>query len=84
MKLKTKRKIKRIIARIVGLLLMIAALLFAYYKDKLIETIISMITFYVFRHSFEKQWHAKSMYECFFVTTIVLIVLINIEVKIFY
>ena len=81
MKLRTKRKIKRIISRVLAVLLMLASLAFAYYKDKLIETSITIILFYVYRHLFEKQWHANSIYACFSVTTIVLIVLINIEVK---
>ena len=82
MKLRTKRKVKRILSRLLAVLLMLAAILFAYYKDKLIETSISIIVFYIFRHLFEKQWHASSMYACFCATATVLIVLINIEVKI--
>lgn len=82
MKLKTKRKIKHYIGIILGVLLIVLALLIAYFKDRLIETSLSIITFYIYRYLFEKQFHANSMFNCFVITSIVLVFLINIEVRI--
>jgi len=82
MKLRTKRKIKHCIAWLLGIITILVALVISYFFDKLIETIITIILFYIYRCLFEKQWHANSMLGCFFVTSIVLIIIINIEVKI--
>lgn len=82
MKLRTRRKIRRNIAWTLGILSLILALVYAYFKDKIIETSIIIVSYYIFRYLFEKQWHAKSMYICFCITTAVLIVLINIDLKI--
>ena len=81
MKLSTRRRIKRYLGWLLGIITLATALFFAYYKDRLIETSISIILFYVFRRLFEKQWHASSTYMCFFVTSIVLIIIVNAELK---
>ena len=80
MKLRTKRKIKRIIGWLLGIVTLLTALLFAYFKNRLIETSISIFLFYVFKNLFDKQWHASSTYMCFIVTSIVLILIIYLEI----
>ena len=82
MKLKTKRKIKRFFARILGLIVVSLALIIAYFNNKIPETLISIVMFYIFRSLFEKQWHARSMYVCACITFVVLCVLIKLELHI--
>lgn len=65
---------------ILGVITLVTALFLSYLKDRLIETSISIFLFYIFRFQFEKQWHASSTYMCFLITSIVLVVIINIEV----
>ena len=79
MSLRNKRRLKRLLSKILGLIILAVAIAYAYYKHRTIEAIISIALFYVYRHLFIKQWHANSLYACFIVTSIVLLILINIE-----
>lgn len=81
MRLRTKRRIKRFLGKALAVLLLISSLIFAYFQNKVIETIVVIALFYIYRFLFRKQWHANSLYLCFCITAIVLLIIINMESK---
>ena len=82
MKLKIKIKIKYILYYLLGVATLLVILFIAYIKDRLLETSIIIVLFYIYRHLFEKQFHASSLWLCSFISIIVFIVVVNLEVNI--
>ena len=82
MKLKTKIKIKYILYYLLGVATLLLILFIAYLKNRLIETGITIILFYIYRNLFEKQFHAKSLLMCSFISVCVFVIIINIELSI--
>lgn len=68
MKLKTKRKIRFVWFHFLSLITIAVILFIAFINERIIETAISMVLFFVFRRLFVKQYHAKSLYMCSFVS----------------
>jgi hypothetical protein len=75
MKLRTKRKIRKYTAILIGILILAIALIISYFQNKLLETCITIILFYTYRSLFEKQFHAKSVYLCAFISFIILLIM---------
>lgn len=82
MNLKTKIKIKYAMYHILGLLTLAAVLLIAYFNDKIIETSITVVLFYIYRSLFDKQYHSSSVYLCSAISIIVFTIVIHLEVNI--
>lgn len=82
MKYQNKLRLKMLGYNILGFIILGIICLIAYLNDKLIETGITIILFYIYRRLFEKQYHARSLYLCGFISIIVFIIIIRIEVSI--
>lgn len=83
MTLKSKRKIKYVSSKILGILIVVLILIIAKISNKLIETTFSIVIFYVYRNLFKTQWHANSMINCCIVTFVVLLLIIKIEINVY-
>lgn len=81
MKYQLKLKIKFLLYYLLGIATMIIILIIAYLNNRLIETSITMILFFVFRGLFEKQYHCKSLLMCSFVSIIVFTIVSLLELK---
>lgn len=66
---------------LLGLLTLIAILFIAYINQKLIETSITIILFFIFRNLYIKQYHAKSLLLCALISVITFIFIILIELR---
>lgn len=82
MKYQTKLKIKMLFYNFLGLCIIGIICLIAYLNNKLIETIITIVLFYIYRRLFEKQYHAKSLYLCGIISLIVFTIVIHLEVSV--
>lgn len=82
MKLKNKIKLKEFYFQILGLLTLGIILGFAIWKNKAVETSITILLFFIYRRLFEKQYHASSLYLCSLISIIVFIVVIKLETNI--
>ena len=83
MTLKSKRKIKFIISKILGILIIVLTLTIAKLSNKFIETTFSIVIFYVYRNLFKTQWHATSMINCCIITFVILLLIVKIEINIY-
>ena len=81
MKLKLKIKIRYLLINILSIIVLGLILVFAYFNSKLIETIISIICFYIFRFIFVKQYHAYTSLGCAIVSLVVYCVIILLELN---
>lgn len=81
MSYQSKLKLKMFMYNILGILTMALILLISVFFDKLVETIITIILFFIYRSRFEKQYHASSLYLCSFISIIIFTIIIQIEVK---
>lgn len=81
MKYQLKLRIKFLLYYLLGIATMIIILIIAYLNNRLIETSITMILFFVFRGLFEKQYHCKSLLMCSFVSIIVFTIVSLLELK---
>lgn len=82
MNLKTKIKIKYALYYILGIVTLGIILLIAYFYNRLIETCITIVIFYIYRGLFDKQYHSHSIYLCSIISILVFTVVINLEVNI--
>lgn len=78
---KFKIKFKFMLYTLLGLLTLIAVLCIAYTNQKLIETSITIILFFIFRNLYVKQYHAKSLILCALISIIAFIFIILIELR---
>lgn len=81
MKYQTKLKLKKLWFELLGLITLCVIIGFSIFKNKVVETSIVIVLFFIYRRMFEKQYHASSLYLCSFISIIVFIVIINIEVS---
>lgn len=81
MKYANKLKLKKLGYSLLGICTNLIILGIAWLQDKLIEIIISMITFYIFMPLYEKRYHCKTLTLCSFVSIIVFAVVANISVE---
>ena len=72
---KRKLKLKIMWFRTLGVLTHIAILTLSFFYDKFIESIISIVFFYVFSPMFDKQFHSASAYRCSAISIIVFVIL---------
>lgn len=77
--LKLKIRLKFILNNIISVLVIALLLFVAYLSNKLIETCITMILFYIFRKMFNKQYHSYSIWGCALVSIIVFLTIIKLE-----
>ena len=82
MKLKTKIKIKYFLYYLLGVATLLVILFMAYLKERLLETSITIVLFYIYRNLYDKQFHASSLWLCSFISVIVFIIVVNIEASI--
>lgn len=82
MKYQNKLKLKMLGYNILGFIILGIICLIAYFNDKIIETGITIVLFYIYRKLFEKQYHASSLYLCGFISIIVFTIIIHLEVSI--
>lgn len=71
MSYKAKRKIKKVFLILFSLIVLMILIGIAYLSNKIIEMIIIMCLFYIYRKISIKQYHAKSIYQCAIITTVV-------------
>ena len=81
MKYQTKLKIKFLMYYLLGIATIIVILFIAYFNNRLIETSITMILFFIFKGLFDKQYHCKSLFMCSFVSIIIFTVVSLLELK---
>lgn len=81
MSYQNRLRLKFAFYNILGMLILATILLIAYFYNKLIETSITIILFFIYRRLFEKQYHAKSLYLCGIISIIVFIIIIHLEVS---
>ena len=82
MSLKTRLLLLKVGYNLLSLAVIATILVVAYFHNKIIETSITMILFFIYRTMFEKQYHAKSLLLCSVISIIVFIIIINIELPI--
>lgn len=80
MKLRNKIILLKILYNVLSCAILGFILFIAYLNYKFIETVITIILFYVYRRLFEKQYHADTMTMCALVSVIVFSVIIHLEV----
>ncbi|WP_281512266.1 accessory gene regulator B family protein [Mammaliicoccus vitulinus] len=78
---RNKLKLKKIFYWILSLLTFLLILVNAFIHERLIETTITAITFFVYRKMFDKQYHASSLILCSFISIIVFGFISHIEVS---
>lgn len=81
MNYKIRLKSKFLFYHILGFLTLLIILGIAYIFDKVLETFITIILFYVYRTMFTKQFHAKSLYLCSAISIVVFALIIQLELK---
>ncbi len=77
--LRTRIRFKIWFGRILGVIVLAGILLLAYFNNKLLETIISIICFYIFRFMFLKQYHSFNSIMCACVSLLVYFLIIKLE-----
>ena len=75
MRYSTKLKLKLFWYRVLGILTLLAIVLMGLLQNKLFETVLSIVLFYVYSPLFEKQYHSRSTYKCSLVSIIVFVIL---------
>lgn len=65
-----------------GILTLFLILFISWLNEKLIETSISIVFFYIYRPLYEKQYHSNTLERCSFVSTIVFIFVSRVELEI--
>lgn len=80
--LRSKIRLRLILANILGIIMMVCILGFAYLNNKLIETLISIICFYIFRKLFTKQYHSFSSLKCTFISIVIYSIIVLLELNI--
>ena len=81
MKYQIKLKIKFLAYYLLGIATMIVIALIAYLNNRLVETSITMVLFFVFKGLFDKQYHCKSLLMCSLVSVIVFTFVSLLELK---
>ena len=81
MKYRNKLRLKFLGYSVLGILTNALILVIAWLLEREIEVAITMICFFVFRPLYEKQYHAKSLFRCSIISTIVFMIVANIEVE---
>lgn len=81
MKFKLKLRLKFAFYHVLGFLTVLTILGIAYLFDKVLETLTIIVLFYIYRTMFVKQFHAKSLYLCSFISIIVFSLVIQLELK---
>lgn len=79
---KSKFRLKKMGYSLLSILTLLLILFNAWLNDKLIEIIITIILFYIYRPMFEKQYHSSSLEKCSIVSIIVFIVVTRVSVDI--
>ena len=82
MKYSTKLKLKMFWYHLLGTLTILAIAVVGYLQDKLVEVVVSMICFHIFKHLFEKQSHSKSLYKCSGISIIVFIIMSRLTLSV--
>ena len=82
MKYQHKLKLKMLGYNILGLIVLGIICLIAFLNEKLIETSITIVLFFIYRRLFEKQYHARSLFLCGVISIIVFTIIIQLEVSI--
>ena len=73
MKYKVQWKLKKYsIAITLSTIMLTTVFTIAYLNDRVIETLLTIVAYYVYRSFYEKQAHAKTLFQCTIVTIIVL------------
>ena len=75
MKYKSKWKLKLFWYQTFSIIVLIGILALGWIQGKLLETMTSVICFYIFRPLYEKQFHAKTVYKCNFISIIVFFIM---------
>lgn len=81
MKYKNKIKLKVFWFKTLGVLTLASILLISCLYDKLIETIVSIVFFYIFSPMFDKQFHSHSVYRCSFISITIYIILSRLTLR---
>ena len=76
-----KLKIKFLFYNLLGFSTIATILFIAYLNERLIETTITVILFFIFKNLFDKQYHCKSLLMCSFVSVIVFTFVSLLELK---
>ena len=74
-------KTKFLMYYLLGIATMVVIAFIAYLNNRLIETSITMVLFFVFKGLFDKQYHCKSLLMCSFVSIIVFTFVSLLELK---
>lgn len=77
-----KIKSKLFLYQLLGIFTLFVILGVSYLSEKVLETSITIISFFVFRTFFTKQYHSKSLILCSIISTFVFLFVIIIELKI--
>lgn len=80
---KIKLKLKLFLYYLLSIVTISFILLVSYLSNKLFETIISIILFFIYRPMFEKQYHSKTLFRCSMVSIIVWMFVIRINFNIY-
>lgn len=78
MKYRSKLKLKLFALQLLGIATILAIFVLGYLQDKLLETILSVVCFCIFKPMFEKQWHASSLYNCSLISIIVFVLMARV------
>lgn len=78
---RNKLKIKFIFYHLLGVATNILILFIARACDRFLEIIVVMICFFIFRKLYDKQYHAKSLITCAFISLIVFVIISHIVVS---
>ena len=79
MKYRVKWKLKKYsIAITLSTLMLTTVFIVAYLNDRVIETLLSVLAYYLYRSFYEKQFHAKSLIQCSIISIIVLAIVSKI------
>ena len=82
MKYVNKLKLIKLLYTLLGVATIVVILFIAWMNERLIETSISIILFYIYRPLYDKQYHAKTLPLCSLVSISVFTVISNMELDI--
>ena len=77
-----KLRLKFLWFNLLGFIILGTICTIAYFNNKLVETSITILLFYLFRNLFEKQYHASSLYLCGLISLIVFFVVVHLEINV--
>lgn len=78
-----KLKTKQFLYHLLGIATIIFILFLAYLSNMLIETIISMVLFFIYSPMFDKQYHSKTLFRCSSVSVVVWFIDMKMNLEIY-